>query len=289
MAKIVVTGTSKGIGLITALTLARAGHTVYATMRNPGRAPELAEIAAKEGLPVHVSAMDVDSDVSVTAGFAAIAAEAGEIDVLVNNAGIARVGSTEELSMADFRAVMETNYFGALRCIKEVIPQMRQRRSGVIINVTSVAGKLSTSPLGAYAATKFALEALSESLAQEMKLFDVHVAIVEPGVIDTQMANEIEPPTAPTFYPGQRRMANYFAAILRNPTPPLLVAETIQNIIESGTWQLRHPVGPEAAATLAGRAATPDEDYIAVHALADDNTWYDIMEKNTGMKIRPTD
>jgi len=289
MAKIVVTGTSKGIGLITALTLARAGHTVYATMRNPGRAPELAEIAAKEGLPVHVSAMDVDSDESVTAGFAAIAAEAGEIDVLVNNAGIARVGSTEELSMADFRAVMETNYFGALRCIKEVIPQMRQRRSGVIINVTSVAGKLSTSPLGAYAATKFALEALSESLAQEMKLFDVHVAIVEPGVIDTQMANEIEQPTTPTLYPGQRRMANYFAAILRNPTPPLLVAETIQNIIESGTWQLRHPVGPEAAATLAGRAAAPDEDYIAVHALADDNTWYDIMEKNTGMKIRPTD
>ena len=288
MAKIVVTGTSQGIGLITALTLARAGHTVYATMRNPGRAPELAEIAAKEGLPVHVSAMDVDSDESVTAGFAAIAAEAGEIDVLVNNAGIARVGSTEELPLADFRAVIETNYFGALRCIKEVIPQMRQRRSGVIINVTSVAGKLSTSPLGAYAATKFALEALSESLAQEMKLFDVHVAIVEPGVIDTQMANEIEQPTTPTLYPGQRRMANYFAAILRNPTPPLLVAQTIQNIIESGTWQLRHPVGPEAAATLAGRAANPDEDYIAVHALADD-TWYDIMEKNTGMKIRPTD
>lgn len=287
MAKIVVTGTSKGIGLTTALTLARAGHTVYATMRNPGRAPELAETAAKEGLPMHVLAMDVDSDESVTAGFAAIAAQAGEIDVLVNNAGIARGGSTEELPMADFRAVMETNYFGALRCIKEVIPQMRQRRSGVIINVTSIAGKLSTTPLGAYAATKFALEALSESLAQEMKLFDVHVAIVEPGVIDTQMANSIEAPTAPTLYPGQRRMANYFAARLRDSTSPLLVAETIQHIIESGTWQLRHPVGPEAAPTLAGRLATPDENHIAVHALADDNAWYDIMEKNTGMKIRP--
>ncbi|MGD0737238.1 MAG: SDR family oxidoreductase [Terracidiphilus sp.] len=286
MAKIVVTGTSKGIGLTTALTLARAGHTVYATMRNPGRAPELAETAAKEGLPMHVLAMDVDSDESVTAGFAAIAAQAGEIDVLVNNAGIARGGSTEELPMADFRAVMETNYFGALRCIKEVIPQMRKRRSGVIINVTSVAGKLSTTPFAAYAASKFALEALSESLAQEMKLFDVHVAIVEPGVIDTPMANEIEPPIAPNLYPGQRRMAHYFAAILRNPTSPLLVAETIQNIIESGTWQLRHPVGPEAGPTLAGRIATSDENHIAVHALADDNTWYDIMEKHTGMKIR---
>jgi len=287
MAKVVITGTSKGIGLMTALTLARAGHTVYATMRNPGRSPELAATAAKEGLPVHVSAMEVDSDESVTAGFAAIAAHAGGIDVLVNNAGIARTGSTEELPLADFRAVMETNYFGALRCIKEVIPQMRRRRSGLIVNVTSIAGKLSTTPLGPYAATKFALEALSESLAQEMKLFDVRVAIVEPGVIDTQMANEIEDPTVPTHYPNHRRMAHYFAAALRNPTPSLLVAEKIQSIIESGTWQLRHPVGPDAAATLASRAATPDEEYIAVHGLADDDTWYNIMEQATGWAIRP--
>jgi NAD(P)-dependent dehydrogenase (short-subunit alcohol dehydrogenase family) len=287
MANIVVTGASRGIGLIAALTLARAGHTVYATMRNPSRAPELAETAAKESLPLHVSAMDVDSNESVTDGFAAISTHAGEIDVLVNNAGIARAGSTEELPLSEFRAVMETNYFGALRCIKQVIPQMRRRRSGLIVNVTSVAGKLSTSPLGAYAATKFALEALSESLAQEMKLFDVRVAIVEPGVIDTQMANEIEEPAVPTLYPGQRRMANYFAAALRKPTPPLVVAETIQHIVESGTWQLRHPAGPEAAATLASRAATPDEAYIAVHGLADDIAWYDIMEQTTGWKIRP--
>jgi NAD(P)-dependent dehydrogenase (short-subunit alcohol dehydrogenase family) len=287
MANIVVTGASRGIGLITALTLARAGHTIYATMRNPARAPELAETAAKENLPIKVSAIDVDSDESVAAGFAALSAQAGEIDVLVNNAGIARTGATEELSLADFRAVMETNYFGALRCIKQVIPQMRQRRSGLIINVTSVAGKLSTTPLGAYAATKFALEALSESLAQEMKLFDVRVAIVEPGIIDTDMANEIEELSAPTLYPNGRRMASYFAASLRNPTPALAVAETIQNILESGTWQLRHPVGPGTAAGLAARAASPDEAYIAVHALADDDAWYDIMEKNTGMKIRP--
>jgi NAD(P)-dependent dehydrogenase (short-subunit alcohol dehydrogenase family) len=292
MSNIVVTGASRGIGLITALTLARAGHTVSATMRNPSRAPELAETATKESLPIHIFAMDVDSDESVTAGFAAIQtqieqAKAGQIDVLVNNAGIARTGATEELPLSEFRAVMETNYFGALRCIKEVIPQMRQRRSGVIVNVTSIAGKLSTTPLGAYAATKFALEALSESLAQEMKLFDVHVAIVEPGVIGTDMANEVEQPSASTLYPNGRRMASYFVAALHNPTPPLAVAETIQHIIESGTWQLRHPVGPDAGPALAARRETPDEAYIAVHGLADDDTWYNIMEENTGWKIRP--
>jgi NAD(P)-dependent dehydrogenase (short-subunit alcohol dehydrogenase family) len=287
MSSIVVTGTSKGIGLVTALTLARAGHTVYATMRSPAAYPELAATAARENLPIHVSAMDVDSDDSVAAGFAAISAQAGQIDVLVNNAGIARGGSVEELPLSEFRAVMETNYFGVIRCAKQVIPQMRQRRSGLIVNVASIAGKLSTSPLGPYAATKFALEAISEALAQEMKLFGVRVAVVEPGVIDTPMAHSIEETGPPSLYPHTRRMANYFLASLRNPTPPSQVAGTILHIVDSGTWQFRHPVGPSAAPTLAARAATPDEDHIAVNALADDNAWYDIMEKNTGLKIRP--
>ena len=168
MATVLITGTSKGIGLSTTLTLGRAGHTVYATMRDPARAPELAKQTQEERLPVHISAMDVDSDESVIEGIAAIYREAGSIDVLVNNAGIERNGSVEELPMAEFRAVMETNYFGALRCIKAVIPVMRERRRGLIVNVTSVAGRVSTSPLGPYAASKFALEALSEALAQEM-------------------------------------------------------------------------------------------------------------------------
>jgi NAD(P)-dependent dehydrogenase (short-subunit alcohol dehydrogenase family) len=286
VATVLITGTSKGIGLITAVTLARAGHTVYATMRNPARAPELAQQAAQESLPIHVSVMDVDSDLSVANAIAAIYQAAGNLDVLVNNAGVERNGSIEELSMDDFRAVMETNYFGAIRCAKAVIPAMRQCRRGLIVNVTSVAGRVSTSPLGPYAASKFALEALSEALAQEMKAFNVRVAIVEPGIIDTPMAHEIELPIPASIYPQQRRMAHYFAAILRNPTSPLVVAEKIQSIIESGTWQLRHPVGPGAEPLLASRLATSDEDYIALQS-SDDDTWYSIMEQKTGMAIRP--
>jgi NAD(P)-dependent dehydrogenase (short-subunit alcohol dehydrogenase family) len=283
---VLITGTSKGIGLITALTLARAGHTVYATMRNPSRAPELAQQAAQQSLPIHVSVMDVDSDVSVANAIAAIYQVAGNIDVLVNNAGVERNGSIEELSMDDFRAVMETNYFGAIRCAKAVIPAMRRCRGGLIVNVTSVAGRVSTSPLGPYAASKFALEALSEALAQEMKAFNVRVAIVEPAIIDTPMAHEIELPIPASIYPQQRRIAHYFAAVLGDPTPPLVVAERIQNIIESGTWQLRHPVGPGAEPLLASRLATSDEDYIALQSV-DDDTWYSIMEQKTGMAIRP--
>ena len=286
MATVLITGTSKGIGLSTALTLARAGHTVYATMRNPAGAPELTDKAAQEHLPITISAMDVDSDDSVAAAIAALYASGVNIDVLVNNAGVERNGSIEDLPMADFRAGMETNYFGAVRCAKAVIPPMRQRRSGCIVNVTSVAGRVSTSPLGPYAASKFALEALSEALAQEMKLFNVRVLIVEPGIIDTPMAHSIERPLPVSHYPNQRRMAAYFTASLRNPTPPLLVAEKIQSIIESGTWQFRHPVGPNAEPTIAGRLSTRDEDYIALHA-ADDDTWFTVMEKSTGLAIRP--
>ena len=110
MANILITGTSSGIGLATALELGRAGHEVYATMRNPSRAPQLGEQAAREGLPISILTMDVDSDLSVSDCFAAIERQGGRVDVLVNNAGIERHGSIEELPMEAFRAIMETNY-----------------------------------------------------------------------------------------------------------------------------------------------------------------------------------
>jgi NAD(P)-dependent dehydrogenase (short-subunit alcohol dehydrogenase family) len=144
--------------------------------------------------------MDVDSDSSVKTAIANVYKDAGNIDVLVNNAGVERNGSVEELPLADFRAAMETNYFGPLRCIQAVVPTMRQRKSGCIINITSVARRLANSPLDPYTASKFALEALSESLAQEMKTFNVRVAIVKPGIIDTPMARGLEPPPPETPY-----------------------------------------------------------------------------------------
>jgi NAD(P)-dependent dehydrogenase (short-subunit alcohol dehydrogenase family) len=286
MASVLITGTSAGIGLTTALTVARAGHTVYATTRNPARSTELAETAAKEGLPIHVSTMDVDSDGSVKAGMEAIYRNAKHLDVLVNNAGVERSGSVEELPLAEIRAVMETNYFGALRCIQAVVPDMRQRKSGCIINISSVAGKIANSPLSCYAASKFALEAISEALAQEMNTFNVRVAIVEPGIIDTAMARRIEEPAGPTVYPQQRRFAHLFAASLRNPAQPSVVAEKVLEIIDSGTLQLRHPVGPDSEPLLAWRRSMTDEEWVALHGASDD-VWYERLERDFGMEIRP--
>ena len=181
MAKVLITGTSSGIGLQTAIALGRAGHTVIATMRSLDRGGVLQETIHAEHLPISILQMDVDFDDSVQRATSAIRSQIGSIDVLVNNAGIERTGAIEHLTIDDFKATMETNYFGALRTIRAWLPDMRQRQSGCIINVTSVAGKIACSPLAAYSASKFALEALSEALAQEVNPFNVRVASSNRG------------------------------------------------------------------------------------------------------------
>src|SRR6478672_6178559 len=194
MAIALVTGTSSGIGLAIAVTLARGGHKVIATMRNLDGAGELQKIISAEKLPVTLAALNVDDDASVNETISRALSENGNIDVLVNNAGIGGGGSVEEVPLESFRKIMDTNFFGALRCIKAVIPGMRERRHGCIVNITSVAGRIAMAPQAAYAASKWALEALSECLAQEMKAFNVRVAIVEPGVIATPIFGKGTPP-----------------------------------------------------------------------------------------------
>jgi NAD(P)-dependent dehydrogenase (short-subunit alcohol dehydrogenase family) len=156
MPSVLVTGTSKGIGYETALAFSRAGYRVHSTMRNPSSSPALSEMAAHEKLPIIVTSMDVDSDESVRARIATIEAQHGPVDVLVNNAGIECFGSIEEVSIEDFRSVMETNYFGVLRCVKALVPEMRERRKGTIINVSSVAGTFCHPPATPYCASKWA-------------------------------------------------------------------------------------------------------------------------------------
>jgi NAD(P)-dependent dehydrogenase (short-subunit alcohol dehydrogenase family) len=285
MSNIVITGTSRGIGLATVLELARAGHQVVATMRNPAGSPELGEQAAKEKLPVRIETMDVDSDESVKQAFGQILAQ-GPVDVLVNNAGIERTGAIEETPVADFRTCMETNYFGAIRCIQAVMRPMRERGSGAIINVTSVAGKISVSPMGPYSASKFALEALSEALAQELKAFGVRVAIVEPGIIDTRMARNIEGMGSSKTYPQVRRIAALFEGTMTaGAGQPQVVAQKVREIVESGTWQLRHPVGPDAEPFLGWRGSMSDEKWVQWGAQGDSD-WLESVKADFGMDLK---
>ncbi len=136
-------------------------------------------------------AHDVDDDASARGAIGQALAEAGRIDVLVNNAGITSMGSVEETALPAFRSTMETNFFGALRCIQAVLPGMRERASGCIVNVTPVAGRIAPAGQAAYVSSKWALEALSECLAQEVKSFGIRVSIVEPGVIATPIVGKV--------------------------------------------------------------------------------------------------
>jgi NAD(P)-dependent dehydrogenase (short-subunit alcohol dehydrogenase family) len=270
MALAVVTGSSSGIGLATAVALARAGHTVAATMRNLDAGAEIRKISANENLPIYPTMLNVDHDDSVREGVAKIVGQHGPIDILVNNAGIGGVGAVEETPLDVFRQVMETNFFGGLRCIKTVITSMRERRQGTIVNVTSIAGRLAMTPQASYAASKWAFEALSECLAQEMRAFNVRVAIVEPGVIATPIFTKARPLLPDSPYPHSKRLRAIFAASLAKPTPPTVVADLICDIVDGDSWQLRYLAGPDAAPVLKARASKTDEQVISEAAQSDE-------------------
>lgn len=282
----VITGTSSGIGLATAITLARGGHTVFAGMRNLDKSGELREAAAKERLPIKIVKLDVDSDQSVQDGFAQVLRDSGQIDVLVNNAGIGGRGYIEEAPIAVFRQVMETNLYGAIRCIQAVAPGMRERRSGCIINITSVAGQFGMPPQGPYAASKWAFEGLSECLAQELSPFNVRVAIVEPGVIATPMTTTPRPAPPPSPYSMHgRRIAAYFMASLSKPTSPFAVADAIKDIVDGKSTKLRNPAGADGAALINWRKSKTDEEWVALGAATDDE-WIADAKKHFGMDIK---
>jgi NAD(P)-dependent dehydrogenase (short-subunit alcohol dehydrogenase family) len=285
MAVILITGTSTGIGLATAVAFGRSGQEVYATMRNPNRAPELASIAEKERLPIKVLPMDVDNDAAVSKAVARILAESGRIDLLVNNAGIAVTGPIEELPLSEFRRAMETNYFGALRCIQAVVPGMRERRSGHIINVSSIQGRISVPSYAAYAASKWALEAASEALAQEAKSFGIKVSIVEPVMIATPVWDKRREVPANRRYPQERRTQALVNALLKQPVSPFVVADKIVEIALSETWKLRHLVGPDAAPTLQYRASMTDEQWVELQSVESDQEWLAIVKRDLGVEV----
>jgi len=280
----IVTGTSSGIGLATAVTLARAGHSVFAGMRNLERGGELQAILSKENLSIEIVRLDVDSDSSVRDAFQEISGKIGSIDILVNNAGVSGTGPVELASMDVFRQAMETNFFGAVRCIKAVVPTMRQRRSGCIVNITSVAGQFGMASLGPYASTKWALEGLSESLAQELKPFGIRVAMIEPGVVATPMTTKPRAaiPAEHPYYSSIRRLLAYFDGSLEDPTSPSEIAETVLEVISGRRQTLRNPAGRDGARMLHWRKTKTDEAWVN-SATVSDADWVADVKRTTGV------
>lgn len=261
----VVTGTSTGIGFTTSLHLARHGYRVFAGMRNLAKAEPLRAAAAEAALPVSVVQLDICDAASVADAFATIA-DHGPVDLLVNNAGIGGASPLELTPEEEHRQMFETNYFGAVRCIQAVLPGMRERGSGCIVNVTSAVGLLATPNQIPYSASKWALECLGEALAHEVYRFGVRVVNVAPGVIMTSIfensaAQTRYDKTSP-YQPIMRRNGKVFAAGFRRAVAPETVAETILEAATTDDYRLRWPVGPDAEGMMAARQRLAAEDWV---------------------------
>lgn len=274
MARIVVTGARRGIGREITLTLARAGHDVTATMRDTAGS-DLADLARNEQLSISLAALDVDDDASVASLFAQPGM--GTIDVLINNAGILSINALEDETVAMMQAVMNTNFFGAVRCMKAVVPGMRARRQGLIINISSIAGRMAAFSHSAYAPSKFALEAASEVLAQELAPFGVRVALIEPGIIATDMAvANLPQPRVDSAYPHGGRMVA-MNADASNGTPPSVVAGTVADIVSGRITAFRTLCGDDAKAFASMRGGMSDEAWIAMSDTMDDGVFFGRM------------
>jgi NAD(P)-dependent dehydrogenase (short-subunit alcohol dehydrogenase family) len=262
----VVTGSSSGIGYETSLLLARNQYTTYASMRNLKKSDELLKIASKENIPLKVIQLDVNDDRSVSSAIDSIVKENGRIDVLVNNAGFDLFGSLEELTIEEIKGQFETNFFGAARVTKSVIPTMRKQGSGIIINVSSIGGRIGLVPCNTmYHASKFALEGFTESLRHELTEFNIDVILIEPGAIRSNFAENIR--TAKNYDSNNspyaktiQKVFEGFEPMVANASDPKEVAQVILNAANSSSPNIRYTVGKDAESILKARAELSDRE-----------------------------
>ena len=264
-----VTGASSGIGEETARTLHKLGYTVYAAARRTDRLEQLTPIG------IHALAMDVTDDESMTSGIEKIIAKTGGIDVLVNNAGYGSFGTIEDVSIDEARRQFEVNVFGLARLTQLVLPHMRAQRSGTIINISSMGGRLTTPLGGWYHATKYAVEALSDALRMETAPFGIDVVVIEPGGIRTEWsgiaADHLEETAEGSAYASQiKAVANSMRSESTNKrqSPPSVIAYTVEKIVTARKPRTRYVVGFAAKPLVTLRRLLPDRAFDRVISAA---------------------
>ncbi|MDE1764266.1 MAG: SDR family oxidoreductase, partial [Thaumarchaeota archaeon] len=246
--------------------LARNGFQTYATMRNLDKARQIEETAKKEKLSLHVSKLDVTDDKSVTDAIQKIKSDAGRIDILVNNAGYGLIGSLEDLAMSEIKAQYETNVFGLIRVTQAVLPVMRQQKSGIIVNISSIGGKMAMPLSSPYIGTKFAVEGLSESIAYDLEPFGIKVVIIEPGAIKTNfdtgmiVAKKNKDPNSP-YYDKMKKFEKSLGTIVQGGSPATKVAQVILDAVTNQNPNLRYTVGDDAAFLAQKRKELHDADF----------------------------
>ena len=265
---VLITGASSGIGRASALYLAERGYRVAATSRSLGRLDGLRREVQGPGT-IHCVELDVNSDRSVSRATASVIEAYGRIDALVNNAGYGLWGPVQSFTMEELESQFQTNFFGAFRMIKAVLPSMSEQGSGTIINVSSVEGRIVTPFSGGYAASKFALEGLSEAMRYELWPQGIRVAVVEPGLFatgfhDSQVESaDAESPALPygTVIARYRERRGKYDRFAKDP---VRVARVIHKIIRSRRPRFRYPVGAEATIGVRAAQLMPERLYQAL-------------------------
>jgi NAD(P)-dependent dehydrogenase (short-subunit alcohol dehydrogenase family) len=284
----VITGANSGIGRATAIHLAKQGHRAIGTVRSIDKAEKLRTMAAAADVSVELFELDVADDESVRAGFDEILAVAGRVDHLINNAGVGGNAVTEECPPELYLSVMNVNLCGAVRCIQAVLPQMRERGSGTVVNITSVAGRIAALAQSPYVASKWAFEGLSEGLAQELAPFGIRVAIIEPGVTRSAIfAKNIDAPNSSGAYDAHyRRMFQFYTTGMANATDPFEVAQVIHQAIVTDEHRLRYPVSWGGAELAELHDRIDDADWIAMGAIEEDDEYYEAFHGVFGLDLR---
>jgi NAD(P)-dependent dehydrogenase (short-subunit alcohol dehydrogenase family) len=252
---VLITGSSTGFGRLFVDTLSRKGHTVFATMRDPGgrnakNASEIRTLAEKDSLPIYVLELDVTDDASVERAVDAAVARAGRIDVAINNAGYYLSGLEEAVTTEQARRLMDTNFLGPVRVNRAVLPHMRRQRSGVLMHISSGAGRVILPSAGFYCASKFALEALAEAYSYELASQGIESVIVEPGAYETPVfgntVTAADQARTTTYGALQQMPAKVNAALSSSAGKAEEVADAVLRIIETpaGEKLLRYFVSP---------------------------------------------
>ena len=263
----IITGCSSGIGYETSILLAKKGFKTYATMRNTDKGNKLKEIAENGNLDLNVIKLDVTDDYSIKNAINEIIQETNRIDVLVNNAGNNIAGSVEDLSVEEFKKQFETNFFGLIRVTKEVLPIMRKQKMGMIVNVSSIIGKMAIPLNSAYVSSKFAVEGFSESIRYELEDFGIKVILIEPGVVksnfyeNTKMSkNSLMDPKSP-YHSIAQKIFDAFLPMLQYAFPAKKVAAVILEAVISENPEIRYIVGDDAKSINEARIKMSDKEF----------------------------
>jgi NAD(P)-dependent dehydrogenase (short-subunit alcohol dehydrogenase family) len=287
----VVTGANSGIGRATTLAFAQAGYHVFGTVRGLAKADKLLAKATSLSLADRITLveMDVADSASVTKGFAQIYAATDQVDVLVNNAGVGGNAVTEECPIDTYTEVFNINHNGSVRCIQAVLPQMRKRGSGAIVNVSSVVGRITAIAQSPYYVSKWAVEGMSEGLAHEVAPFGIRVAIVEPGITRSSIfSKNIDAPNQSGAYDAHyRRLFAFYAAGITNATPAEEAAATILEAATTSSPRLRWHCSWGAGELLDARAAMTDEEWVSFGRHLDDEAYYNEFVARFNLDIRP--